>query len=97
MQIVTQHPGYNYSKPSIYDHGDDDDGSIIPVYCAVLGLVVIGLLAYVVFKHYTRMRSKRRHKAPYSHEDVEYAKAAGGDSGVFVENDCPQYYSCKYK
>lgn len=92
---MTPYPKYNYSTPTVYTTADDEDGSIIPVYCSVLGLVVIGLLVYVIVKHYRRMRTKRRHKAPCSHEDVEYAKAAGGDSGVFVEHDYPQCYSCK--
>lgn len=86
-------PTYNYSTPTIYDQDDDDDGDIIPVYCAALGLVVAGLLGYAVFKHRRRMLAKRRHKAPCTHDDVEYSKASGGDSGVFVENDSPKKYT----
>ncbi|KAL8588543.1 hypothetical protein ACOMHN_058442 [Nucella lapillus] len=69
--------------------GDDDDGGIdvIPLYCAALGAVVVGLLAYVAFVHYRRMRDKRMSREP--HEDVEYSKASAGgaDSGVFVDPD----------
>ena len=87
---------YNISTPTVYTHDDDDDGDVIPVYCSVLGLVVVGLLCYVVIKHWRRMRAKRRHKAPCSHEDVEYSKASGGDSGIFVDNESPKNYSCTY-
>jgi hypothetical protein len=89
-------PRYNSSTPIVYTHDDDDDGDVIPIYCSVLGLVVVGLLCYVVIKHWRRMRAKRRHKAPCSHEDVEYSKASGGDSGIFVDNESPKNYSCKY-
>ena len=41
------------------------------------------------------MRSKRRHiKARDPHDDVEYSKASGADSGVFVENDSPKSFTC---
>ncbi|XP_060553237.1 tumor necrosis factor receptor superfamily member 16-like [Ruditapes philippinarum] len=86
-------PRYNSSTPIVYTHDDDDDGDVIPIYCSVLGLVVVGLLCYVVIKHWRRMRAKRRHKAPCSHEDVEYSKASGGDSGIFVDNESPKNYS----
>ena len=89
-------PSYNYSTPTVYTDDDDDDGDIIPVYCAVLGLLVVGLLGYVIFKHWIRIRAKRSHKAPPSHEDVEYSKASGADSGVFVDSDSPKSYNCKY-
>lgn len=86
-------PRYNQSVPTVYSQDDDDDSDIIPVYCSVLGLVVVGLLGYVVVKHWRRMRAKRRHKAPCNHEDVEYSKASGGDSGIFVDNESPKNYS----
>lgn len=88
-----KNPTYNDSTPTIYDQDDDDDGDIIPVYCAALGLVVVGLLGYVALKHRRRMLAKRRHKAPCAHDDIEYSKASGGDSGVFVENDSPKNYT----
>ena len=66
------------------------------MYCSALGLVVIGLLGYVIFKHWRRLRAKRRHiKVRDPHDDVEYSKASGADSGVFVENDSPKNYTCK--
>lgn len=86
-------PKYNVSTPTVYKDDNDNDGDVIPVYCSVLGLVVVGLLGYVVIKHWRRMRAKRRHKAPCSHEDVEYSKASGGDSGIFVENESPKNYT----
>ncbi|KAL4217424.1 hypothetical protein ACF0H5_023874 [Mactra antiquata] len=87
------HPSYNISTPTRYEESEDDNSNIIPVYCSVLGLVVVGLLGYVVIKHWKRMREKRRHKAPCSHEDVEYSKASGGDSGIFIENESPKNYT----
>lgn len=72
-------------------HEDDDDIDVIPLYCAALGAVVVGLLAYVGFVHYRRMRDKRLSREP--HEDVEYSKASGADSGVFVD---PEHHQLKY-
>nr|KAG5713346.1 hypothetical protein BaRGS_024894 [Batillaria attramentaria] len=66
-------------------HDDDGDIDVIPLYCAALGAVVVGLLAYVAFVHYRRMRDKRLSREP--HEDVEYSKASGADSGIFLDAD----------
>ncbi|WAR10890.1 TNR16-like protein, partial [Mya arenaria] len=83
----------NYTTPAVDVNNEDDGSDIFPVYCAALVLVIVGLVGYVIYKKYQRMRSKRRQKAPCSHEDVEYSKASGGDSGVFVDNDSPKYYT----
>ncbi|XP_052814173.1 tumor necrosis factor receptor superfamily member 16-like [Mya arenaria] len=83
----------NYTTPAVDVNNEDDSSDIFPVYCAALVLVIVGLVGYVIYKKYQRMRSKRRQKAPCSHEDVEYSKASGGDSGVFVDNDSPKYYT----
>ncbi|XP_050418854.1 tumor necrosis factor receptor superfamily member 16 isoform X1 [Patella vulgata] len=56
---------------------------IIPLYCAILGAVVVGLLGYVIMVHYRRMKEKRLIREP--HDDVEYSKASAGDSGICVE------------
>lgn len=66
---------------------DDNAGEIdvIPLYCAALGAVVVGLLAYVGLVHYRRMRDKRLAREP--HEDVEYSKASCADSGIFLDPD----------
>ncbi|XP_022325103.2 tumor necrosis factor receptor superfamily member 16-like [Crassostrea virginica] len=65
----------------------EKDFDAIPVYCAALGAVVVGLLAYVIFKQYSRIRDKKRHKIHDPHEHVEYSRASGiNDSGVFVES-----------
>lgn len=66
---------------------------VIPVYCAILGAVILGLLGYVIFKQYTRLKNRKIHKG-HPHDDVEYSKASGGDSGVFVENDF--YKQCEF-
>lgn len=91
-------PSYNLTEPTDYKDDDVTDGNIIPVYCSALGLVVIGLLGYVIFKHWRRLRAKRRHiKVRDPHDDVEYSKASGADSGVFVENDSPKNYTYSLK
>lgn len=72
------HPG-----PAVRDEEGGID--VIPLYCAALGAVVVGLLAYVFLVHYRRMRDKRLAREP--HEDVEYSKASGADSGVFADPD----------
>lgn len=66
---------------------ENKDFDVIPVYCAILGAVVLGLLGYVIFKQYTRLKNRKIFKGHDPHEDVEYSKASGGDSGVFVENE----------
>ena len=71
----------------------EKDFDAIPVYCAALGAVVVGLLAYVIFKQYSRIRDKKRHKIHDPHEHVEYSRASGiNDSGVFVESATCKYY-----
>ncbi|KAL5006131.1 hypothetical protein ScPMuIL_017289 [Solemya velum] len=69
------------------DYEDSDEIDIIPLYCALLGAVVVGLLGYVVFTHYRRMKEKQKHKGHEPHEEVEYSKASGGDSGVYMESE----------
>lgn len=71
------------NRPAIED--DEEGIDVIPLYCAALGAVVVGLLAYVAFVHYRRMRDKRMSREP--HDDVEYSKASGADSGVFADPD----------
>ncbi|ESP03504.1 hypothetical protein LOTGIDRAFT_239725 [Lottia gigantea] len=64
------------------------DIDIIPLYCAILGAVVVGLLGYVIMVHYRRIKEKRLIREP--HDDVEYSKASAGDSGICVEVDHQQ-------
>lgn len=66
---------------------ENKDFDVIPIYCAILGAVVLGLLGYVIFKQYTRLKNRKIFKGHDLHEDVEYSKASGADSGVFVENE----------
>ncbi|KAH3749790.1 hypothetical protein DPMN_184303, partial [Dreissena polymorpha] len=86
-------PRINHTTPRLVDREKDRDGDIFPLYCSALVLVVVGLVGYVIFKRYQRMRSKRQQKGPCAHEDIEYSRASGGDSGVYVENDSPKMYS----
>ncbi|VDI48839.1 nerve growth factor receptor (TNFR superfamily member 16) [Mytilus galloprovincialis] len=89
--ICYGHPKENYTlQPTTAK--DKKDFDVIPVYCAVLGAVVLGLLVYVIFKQYTRLKNRKIHKGHEPHEEVEYSKASGCDSGVYVENEfCKQY------
>ena len=74
----------------------EKDFDAIPIYCAALGAVVVGLLGYVIFKQYSRIRDKKRHKIHDPHEHVEYSRASGiNDSGVFVES-AVHCKTCKY-
>lgn len=64
----------------------EDEFDAIPIYCAALGAVVLGLLGYVFFKQYSRLKDKNRHKIHDPHDHVEYSRASGGtDSGVCVD------------
>ncbi|KAK3082963.1 hypothetical protein FSP39_010120 [Pinctada imbricata] len=85
---ITDSPRAGSQNNNIPNQKDDDDNfDVIPIYCSVLGAVVAGLLVYVIFKHYTRLKNKKHHKVSDPHADIEYSKASGGDSGVFVETD----------
>lgn len=63
----------------------EKDFDAIPIYCAALGAVVLGLLGYVFFKQYSRIKEKKRHKVHDPHDHVEYSRASGTDSGVCVD------------
>ncbi|XP_061184607.1 tumor necrosis factor receptor superfamily member 16-like [Saccostrea echinata] len=79
----------------------EDEFDAIPIYCAALGAVVLGLLGYVFFKQYSRLKDKKRHQIHDPHDHVEYARASGGtDSGVCVDftMQCKTYNELtKYK
>ncbi|XP_071103435.1 tumor necrosis factor receptor superfamily member 16-like [Haliotis cracherodii] len=88
VPIYSTNPGGKYHIPNEHtiqkEHKPrEKDIDIIPLYCAILGAVVVGLLGYVILVHYRRMKEKRLVREP--HEDVEYSKASGGDSGIYVE------------
>lgn len=78
-------PNNKPEKTDIPEKRGNSSVDFIPLYCALLGAVVLGLLIYVIYKHYQRLKEKRAGKEP--HEDVEYSKTSGGDSGVYVENE----------
>ncbi|XP_013381112.1 tumor necrosis factor receptor superfamily member 16 [Lingula anatina] len=83
------------SPPVNYNPGYD----IIPLYCAVLGLLVIGLLAYVVVKQWQRNAAHRANKlnttgvTPSSIRvdptcQIQVPPSShGSDSGVFLDSD----------
>ncbi|CAM9298671.1 unnamed protein product [Lampetra fluviatilis] len=69
------------SQEPLGDHSRD----IIPVYCSIMAAVVVGLVAYVVFKRWHSCKNVQGSKAR-----GEYSQAADGekqhqDSGVFVD------------
>ncbi|GAB1600657.1 tumor necrosis factor receptor superfamily member 16-like [Argonauta hians] len=60
---------------------------VIPIYCALLGAVVCGLWAFAIYKHCQRQRNKRLCARDNTmHEDVEYSKASGRDSGIIYDD-----------
>ena len=76
---------------------DDDDGesqsSVIPIYCAILGLVVFILLLYVIVRNCRRQKQPGHKKVPmYSAQEASMFDSMGGqkqgsDSGVCMEQD----------
>ncbi|XP_069107978.1 tumor necrosis factor receptor superfamily member 16-like [Argopecten irradians] len=90
------------TKPQSNRRGDEypteteeESFDVIPVYCTILASVIVGLLFYVMYKHYSRIRDKKRHKGHDLHDDVEYSKTSGADSGVFEDTDHHGYRPCK--
>ncbi|CAI9719777.1 tumor necrosis factor receptor superfamily member 16-like [Octopus vulgaris] len=60
---------------------------VIPIYCALLGAVVCGLCGFAIYKHCQRQRNKRLGARDNAmHEDVEYSKASGRDSGIVYDD-----------
>ncbi|XP_038048717.1 tumor necrosis factor receptor superfamily member 16-like [Patiria miniata] len=63
---------------------DGRSPSIVPIYCAILAFVVIGLLGYVVFKRWSfrrvklRSHSKQTRSPPGSPSKVDIEKACSG-------------------
>ncbi|XP_021085697.1 death domain-containing membrane protein NRADD isoform X2 [Mesocricetus auratus] len=72
----------SHSKGVVYTGAS---GSIIPVYCALLAAVVLGLLAYVAFKCW-RSRKQRQQLAKARTVEVgdPDRDQRHGDSGVFM-------------
>ncbi|XP_071416688.1 tumor necrosis factor receptor superfamily member 16-like [Pithys albifrons albifrons] len=68
-------------------------GATIPLYCALLAAVVVGLVAYVAFKCWDTCRKKRQldkaRDAAESGMSPEGEKLRG-DSGVFLDTPGPQ-------
>ncbi|NP_001161625.1 p75 neurotrophin receptor-like protein precursor [Saccoglossus kowalevskii] len=74
---------------------DDSSSNVVPIYCSVLGAVIVGLLVYVACKRYKIWKNKQKHykasrtspvKGPPL-RDVEMGKGHGSDSGVFTNTD----------
>ncbi|XP_078080580.1 tumor necrosis factor receptor superfamily member 16-like [Mustelus asterias] len=72
--------------------GQDNNNSIIPVYCSILAAVVVGLVAYVAFK---RWNSCKQNKQGANNRTVNQTPSPEGeklhnDSGISVDNQSLQ-------
>ncbi|XP_064646883.1 tumor necrosis factor receptor superfamily member 16-like [Lineus longissimus] len=71
------------------EESSNTGAELIPLYCAIMGLVVVALLAYAVYKHW-KLRGKKRRAA---YLEKEAAKRTGSDSGVYLDQDNKLYNS----
>ncbi|XP_038635035.1 nerve growth factor receptor b [Scyliorhinus canicula] len=72
--------------------GQDNNNSIIPVYCSILAAVVVGLVAYVAFK---RWNSCKQNKQGANNRTVNQTPSPEGeklhnDSGISVDSQSLQ-------
>ena len=62
---------------------DNTASELIPLYCAIMGAVIIAVIIYVVIKHWRRRKlNKAARKASL---DGEAPPIQGSDSGVIIE------------
>lgn len=75
------------------EESSNTGAELIPLYCAIMGLIVAALLAYVIYKQW-KIRGKKR-RAQYVEAEKGYVttggttavgKKAGSDSGVYVDD-----------
>ncbi|XP_074660809.1 tumor necrosis factor receptor superfamily member 16-like [Tubulanus polymorphus] len=65
---------------------------LIPLYCVIMGLIVVALLAYAIYKHW-QLRGKKR-RAQYEKEQ-QHNKST--DSGVYIDMDSKNLNSTKVR
>ncbi|XP_077997793.1 tumor necrosis factor receptor superfamily member 16-like, partial [Glandiceps talaboti] len=88
---------YTSKGPNVVNHAVRDKSStVVPIYCSVLGAIIVGLLIYVVCKRYKIWKEKQKHHKSRSSPtkpaainvgDVEIGRHHGSDSGVFTNVD----------
>ncbi|XP_066264421.1 tumor necrosis factor receptor superfamily member 16-like [Branchiostoma lanceolatum] len=64
---------------------DASGQNIIPVYCSIMGAVVVGLIVYVAVKRWKTCRRPQGSKSAPQPHDLEAQKSQNNDSGVCVE------------
>ncbi|XP_050192981.1 death domain-containing membrane protein NRADD-like [Myiozetetes cayanensis] len=75
------------------DPPEPPPGASIPLYCALLAAVVVGLIAYVAFKCWDTCRKKRQLDKARDAGDAGMSpdgEKLRGDSGVFLDTPGPQ-------
>lgn len=67
---------------------DEYNGQYIPLYCSLLGLIIIGLIIYVITSHAKNKKAKQNANLNIIiEEDFVPEIKQGSDSGVGLEND----------
>ncbi|XP_023685013.2 tumor necrosis factor receptor superfamily member 16 isoform X1 [Paramormyrops kingsleyae] len=82
----------NPSSPRVVHHGLSEN--LIPIYCSILAAVVVGLVAFIVFKRH-RWNSCKQNKQAASNRSVSQTASAEGeklhsDSGISVDSQSLQ-------
>ncbi|XP_027559414.1 tumor necrosis factor receptor superfamily member 16-like [Neopelma chrysocephalum] len=81
------------TPPAPGDPPEPPPGATIPLYCALLAAVVVGLVAYVAFKCWDTCRKKRQLDKARDAGDAGMSpdgEKLRGDSGVFLDTPGPQ-------
>ncbi|XP_051662013.1 death domain-containing membrane protein NRADD-like [Manacus candei] len=81
------------TPPGPGDPPEPPPGATIPLYCALLAAVVVGLVAYVAFKCWDTCRKKRQLDKARDAGDAGMSpdgEKLRGDSGVFLDTPGPQ-------
>lgn len=66
-------------------HTKTSHGDIIPVYCSLLGALVVGLIIYVIVQHRRRQAANKANKRLGIQDGASPTSKQGSDSGVFVD------------
>ncbi|XP_070571022.1 tumor necrosis factor receptor superfamily member 16-like [Ptychodera flava] len=84
---------------NLVNYTKTESSSVVPIYCSVLGAIIVGLVLYVGCKRYKVWKNKPKHHkvrsspsksaaAPPPHvHDIEIGRHHGSDSGIFTNVD----------